>query len=69
MKDWKTTLPGLIAAGIIAEQTIAANQSHTPINWAIIGLAFCIGALGVFAKQVGRNGTQPTATTEKKKDN
>jgi hypothetical protein len=54
MKDWKTTIAGLIAGAITILQTILANmQNGTPINWAQIGIGFAIIALGVFAKDIG----------------
>lgn len=53
MANWKTTVAGLIAAVIIALQTVMETLQHgTAINWYQIGIAFAIAALGILAKDI-----------------
>jgi hypothetical protein len=51
MKNWKTTLCGIIAGGLLSVQAI---QSHKPMD---LMFAFAIGALGILAKDCDKTGT------------
>jgi hypothetical protein len=56
MKNWQTTVVGIIGALIIALQTIANTiQTGEAINWWQIGLAFVIATLGIVAKDAFGN--------------
>lgn len=48
MKDWKTTLPGVIAAIVTAVMPVAPVAW---LPWLAITNAAALGALGFFAKQ------------------
>jgi hypothetical protein len=51
MKNWKTTLAGIITGSIVILQTIASTlQSGGSINWYQIAIGFAIMALGVVSK-------------------
>jgi hypothetical protein len=51
MKNWKTTVAGIITGSIVILQTIDSTlQSGTSINWYQIGIGFAIMVLGVVAK-------------------
>lgn len=50
MKDWKTTVPGVIAAIATAIMPVAPAAW---LPWLAITNAAALGALGFFAKQTG----------------
>ena len=53
MKNWKTSLVGLLAAAIATPQVLAVFQSQLgahPVDWQRLGLALCITLIGLLAK-------------------
>jgi len=55
--SWKTTVSGIIGGSILILQTILkAYQTHTPIDWHIIEIAFIIMVLSVLMKDFNVTG-------------
>ena len=53
MKNWKTSVVGLLAAAIATPQILAVFQSQLgahPVDWQRLGLALCIALIGLLAK-------------------
>jgi uncharacterized membrane protein YjjB (DUF3815 family) len=56
LKNWKTTVAGLVAAaGLVMPMIADALQNGAPIHWGTILAAFAMAALGVKAKDASGN--------------
>lgn len=55
MKNWKTTLAGAIAGGLIAVQPLLATGT---VDWKAVGVGFVVAIFGYFAKDAGVTGTE-----------
>jgi hypothetical protein len=57
MKNWKTTLVGIVAGTLtILQATLAAYQSGAPVQWLQVALGVAVMALGVVAKDFNISG-------------
>lgn len=54
MKNWKTTIVGAIAGGLIAIQPLLANGA---VDFKALAYGFAIAALGVVSKDFNVSGT------------
>ena len=58
MKNWKTTLVGIIAGTLtILQTTLTAYQSGEPVQWLQVALGIALMAFGVVCKDFNVTGT------------
>ena len=63
MKNWKTTVAGILAGTlIILQQAITSLQSGASIQWLQVVLGFVVMAIGVVAKDFDTTGIGKSAT-------
>lgn len=53
MKNWKTTIVGAIAGGLIAIQPLLAGAS---VDWGQVAVGFAVAVLGFLAKDFNKTG-------------
>jgi len=54
-KNWKTTVAGVVAGGLVA---IVPMLQSGEFSWGALAAGFAVGCLGYFSKSVGVSGTQ-----------
>ena len=65
MKNWKTTLLGIIAGTLaILQTTLESYTQGAPVKWLVVALGIVMMALGLVMKDFNVSGNGETATTK-----